>query len=171
MLEKKWTDWVERELRDMQLVFEDLGMFAELAPVTPEIELPVLSVGLQEMDDEAMFANLTLSPFESNSIEATKLLHMAAEFTSPIPDDKISEISQLIIELNNFMPLGNFNLLGNALSYKYVCAISLDMKCSNTSTMETFSLFSLFAMQFNEQFNDYVKGKITVSDIKSTVMA
>lgn len=170
MIEKLWTDWSENELKEFQEVLQSMDMYADLTPVGPEAELPVLTIGLQEIDGEALFANITFTPFEKDNLEFTNFLHIAADFTLEVKDEDLSDVSDLIITLNNHLPFGALTLLEGNVSLKYVIPISKELKCTNSSTIETFSIFGIFAIQFNESFHKFGKGEITIEELTKTLL-
>lgn len=166
---ERWLKQCHLELVDAGKEFEKLGMKVTVHNVSEKNSLPVLVIVLRENGDEILAVDLSFSPFERQSLEETKWLQIGVEFPWDILSQDQQRFMGLINKINTYIPVGHFSLIEEILYYRFVCSIPKTMKVSSMPVLESISVISVFAANYEEVFRNYLINKISFQDLYNLV--
>lgn len=164
-----WIGECYEELLEAGEVFSGLGMHVTTHNASETISVPVLVIALREVCDELLAVDISFSPYEKDALTETKLLQIGVEFPFDIPLRDTQKIPALLNRINAYVPVGHFSLLDTVLYYRFVCPIPKTMRASSMTVLESISMVSVFASNYEEIFRKYVNKKITFDELYAMV--
>lgn len=161
----KWLVDCFEELKSAGEEFAKLGMKVTVHDVSEENFVPVLVIALRELGRELLAVDLSFSSFERESLEETKWLQIGVEFPWDVPNRDHQRFIGLLNKINAYLPVGHFSLIDEVLFYRFVCSIPKNMKASDMPVLESISVISMFAANYEEIFRSYLTKKITFNEL------
>lgn len=165
----RWLKQCYIELIEAGKEFTKLGMKVTVHNVSVKNSLPVLVIVLRENGSELLAVDLSFSPFERQSLKETKWLQMGVEFPWDILSQDQPRFLGLLNKINSYIPVGHFSLIDEVMYYRFVCSIPKKMKASALPVLESISVISVFAANYEEVFRNYLTKKITFTDLYNIV--
>lgn len=165
MLDKEILNQNYNDLEKLEVFLKDLNFETKLYNVEEDFPIPVLVVALNKDENGSICKlHVAFTPISSEDLQYTRMLQLSLELETDITDKNSMKLLKFSNHVNTFLPIGYYTLMDDVLCYRCVYPIANELDITNSSILETISLYSILFIQYEEIFLKLASGKFSYED-------